>query len=572
MTQFQKITIIPENKTFEEVMSNGKQYFVPQFQRDYSWEEEQWHELWQDIEEMRNNKKQHFLGYLVLENDENDNKKYEIIDGQQRLTTISLIFIVALKKLKNLINEDIEKDRNEYRLEDFKKRYMGVFDPVRIASDPKLTLNRHNADYFNRMIKALDTVNDSKMSATNRNLQKAFKFFDEKCLNKYQTGEEIAELLTNIGEGLLFIVINVKDDDNAYSIFETLNSRGMHLSTSDLLKNYLLSKLSQSNIYSDDDFDEFEKKWYHVIEQLGERAFTKFLRSQWAISNKLENKNRLYNVLKTNIHSEKITSYIEDLQRDSSIYALLQSPNDENWYENEHSTHHQDIKKSLQSLLIFGVEQPLSVLMAAYNKYDSAMFRDLCQSIEIITIRYNVICKKQANKQETIYNDISNAIYNDGAKLKDIIPLLKDVYPKNEEFIGDFKRKSEKTNKKALYLLKQIETKLSNGKEPSANATLEHVLPEKPFSEWQEHFGIHNYLDCIYKLGNTAILSDKENKLANQRPFSEKKQILKNSGYKINEHIAEYDEWNIDTLSFHQQWLAERAATVWRIPELEDKK
>ena len=112
---FKKVYLDPQNKTFAEVMSNGKSYAVPAFQRDYSWEEEQLEELWQDIQRMRERETQHFMGYLVLQSA--DDKSFQIIDGQQRITTIALIIIAVLARFNELIERNIDAEDNKKRKE-----------------------------------------------------------------------------------------------------------------------------------------------------------------------------------------------------------------------------------------------------------------------------------------------------------------------------------------------------------------------------------------------------------------------------------------------------------------------
>lgn len=96
--------------------------------------------------------------------------------------------------------------------------------------------------------------------------------------------------------------------------------------------------------------------------------------------------------------------------------------------------------------------------------------------------------------------------------------------------------------------------------------TLEHVLPANPDDDWQQDFGRTTYNDAIDRLGNMALLSGKAN-LA-QEPFDEKREILQKSGLRINQNIAKYDQWNIDNLGQHQNWLANQAKTVWKISQL----
>ncbi|MEO1692344.1 MAG: DUF262 domain-containing protein, partial [Cyanobacteria bacterium J06631_6] len=102
--------------SFGDLIGNGKIYKVPDFQRDYSWKEENWEDLWQDILFLTQNDSSHYMGAIVLQNSETSDKDFTIIDGQQRLATLSIIVIAVISKIQKLIDRDIEKDANADRI------------------------------------------------------------------------------------------------------------------------------------------------------------------------------------------------------------------------------------------------------------------------------------------------------------------------------------------------------------------------------------------------------------------------------------------------------------------------
>ena len=108
---------------FSSIISNNRRFVVPKFQRDYSWDTEQWDDLWQDIETMVNEHDEHYMGYLVLQT--NDNKCYNIIDGQQRFTTVLLLVYAAIKCIETLIQQGVDEEENLRRVKNLKLLYMG---------------------------------------------------------------------------------------------------------------------------------------------------------------------------------------------------------------------------------------------------------------------------------------------------------------------------------------------------------------------------------------------------------------------------------------------------------------
>ena len=561
---FKKIYLDPENKSFAEVMSNGKSYTVPTFQRDYTWEEEQLDELWQDIRNIKESENQHFMGYLVLQSA--DNKSFQIIDGQQRITTVTLIIVAALARFKELIEQNAEAGDNKKRKEETHKRYLGVFDVVTLGTTPKLTLNRNNKDHFSDIIDLPYGVPKARgIIATNRKLNKAFEFFYSRLSSC--DGKELAELIAALGDGLLFTTITVSDDLDAFLVFETLNARGIHLSAPDLLKNYLLSTLKPGEKSSV--IEDFESKWSYILEQLGETNFTAFLRSYEGMFSKIRNKKELYRYLKEKIKSaEQVMPYIRALKENSSVYAALQNPDDAFWREYDNGRYGNCIE-DLRVLRLFNIKTPLSLLMAAYQKYEAGDFNRLVKWLAVISVRYNVICQKSPNEQERQYNRMANSLMNKQFSSTDLKnQLTNSVYPPDKEFLSAFSVKSmpsRQSSKKIIYLLTTIAKHSNEGNLPIDNLSVEHVLPYNPTDEWQQYFGIDTYHEAIDRLANFALLPAKKNRDMDRANFNEKRQVLENSVLKINRQIAAYEDWNMEAINKHQKWLADQASTVWKI-------
>ena len=563
--KFAKVYLDPDNQLFSGVMSNRKRYIIPRFQRDYSWESEHWVELWEDIEQMRENKAQHFMGYLVFQT--HDGKTFQVIDGQQRLITLSIVILTAIKKLKELVAAGNEPDANEQRIKIYQDAYIGVSDPVTLRTEPKLVLNRHNDAHFRSLVKNTATTRQRNLISTNRQLDRAFRFFDSR-FQSCQSGEAVAAILGDIEDGLLFTTITVQDDLNAYTVFETLNARGLRLSTPDLLKNYLLSVLANDPAYSEGHFVDFEEQWAGIIEQLGEFEFTNFLRSHRGMKERLVNKRDLFRVLKKDVNAPaRVLPYLEDVKKHAAVYAALQDHNDKFWLEE--GGEYGQARQHLEVLNLFGIKTPLSLMMAGFEKLLWGGVIKLLQQLAVVSIRYNVICNKSAKDQESLYNDMANELMGEYLKHGNLTDSLQTVYPDDASFSAAFAAKtmpSARNSKKILFLLRKIEQQL-RGDEPPPTLTLEHVLPASPDDAWQECFGRNNYEDGINRLGNIALLPSKQN--LGQEDFATKREILGDSPYKINQHIAEYEEWNMDNLQDHQKWLAKQAKTVWKITQLQ---
>ena len=561
--QFRKLYLEPENRMFSELMGNGKSYSIPRFQRDYSWDQEELTALWHDIENMMETETQHFMGYLVLQT--SDGKSFQIIDGQQRLTTISLIIVAALSLFKRMIDNGIDAEENRQRLEAYRRDYLGVLDTVTLKRSAKITLNRHNDRHFRNLTDDMDVRRIRNLIETNRRMNRAFGYFRNE-LSAYKSGEALAGVLNAIIDGFLFTAITVSDDVNAYLVFETLNARGMQLSIPDMFKSYLISTLAENQKLDDSVFDDFDEEWEDILGQLRRRDFADFLRCHMAMRNELQPKHNLYRSLRNEvIGTNDVMPYLQELTRSAPIYAALQNHKDDFWIEYDEGRY-AGVRDYLEVLFLFNIKTPLSLLMAVYTQFDAADFIKVLEWIVIISIRYSVICGKPAPKLGKVYNIIANGVMRGEFSPAETAGHLRSVYPEDDDFRNSFIWKvipmSSGGSRQIMFLLRKLERHLSGADEaPAVNLTIEHVLPRNPGEEWQDAFGPDNWRSAADRLGNMAILPGSRN--MSQEPFEEKRRLLLESGYRINRHIAGYTEWNMESLEDHQRWLADQARNVW---------
>ena len=266
-----------ENNTYRKLIGNGLSYRIPAFQRDYSWTDEEWEDLWSDILATiaEDGEPAHYMGYLVLQS--KDEKSFDVIDGQQRLTTLSLIALAVLKNLDHLIAKGNSPEQNKQRLEQIRNTYIGYLDPVTLLSRSKLTLNRNNDAYFQNYLVPLGHLPVRGFRASEHSLRKAFDWF-EKHIREYakrhpaDEGKALALLVETMSDRLFFTVIHVTDELNAYKVFETLNARGVRLSSTDLLKNYLFSLLHKQNEHLNE-MKTLEDRWEAMVSRLGAESF-----------------------------------------------------------------------------------------------------------------------------------------------------------------------------------------------------------------------------------------------------------------------------------------------------------
>lgn len=560
------------NSTFRQLMGNGLSYHVPPFQRDYSWTEDEWDDLWQDMLGLfePDGEPAHYMGYLVLQSP--DSKRFDIIDGQQRLTTISIMILAGLGHLRDLTAAGLDADNNAKRREQLQNSYIGYLDPVSLVPRSKLELNRHNNRFYQTYLVPLERLPQRGLNASEHQLRKAFHWFRERLKTRSgmtdTSGRDLAAFLDALVDKLFFTVITVTDELNAFKVFETLNARGVRLSATDLLKNYLFSVVSTRDTH-ETELKSLEERWERIVGLLGSESFPEFLRVFWNSRNRLVRKSDLFKTIRRRIATrEAAFGLLRDLDHSAAVYAALRDPQDATWNADE--------KRALGQLLMFNVRQPLAMLMACYARFhetERAAFTRILKAIAVVSFRYNVICNLQTHEQERLYNDIAVKV-SEGDYLRpvDVIAALQEVYPDDKQFKGAFSEKELRTtnsrNKKVVrYILFEIERQQS-GQDfdfESATYSLEHILPEHPSGAW-------SYIEeskqdrLIYRIGNMTPLETGRNRDLGNADYDAKRAVYQQSAFRITQAVAEhYDSWDEQKIEARQRRLATVASGIWKI-------
>lgn len=552
------------NKTYRQLIGNGLRYEIPKFQRDYTWEKEQWDDLWQDIMMLLSDEEtEHYMGYLVLQT--SDNKDFTVIDGQQRLTTISIITLSVLKCLDNLIQSGINVEQNTKRKDNLQKSYIGYVNPVTLISSNKLKLNRNSDDYYRNYMVLLRDLPIRNTNTSEKHMRECFQWYFDKVNLKYKSGEELAQFVEDIVDALFFTVIEVTDQLNAFKVFETLNARGVQLSSADLLKNYLFSVVDETNPPVTE-IEELENLWASIVGKLGNQKIDDYLRYFWNSYNKSIGKKYLFKEIKKHVTTkQQVFNLVRELLNTADLYLAIQNPDDEFWHE------FPEIKEPLRELKLFQIRQVRSLFLTGYRLLPKEKFLKLAKACSVISFRYNVIGGSNPNIQEEIYNSTALNIIKTG---KLVIEGLRPIYITDKSFENDFSTKSFKYNtrnhKIVKYILSKIELyKFSNSIDYDNDFyTIEHILPESAEESWGE-FSQEEIKRSRFRLGNLALLEKKINREAGNLSYKEKIPFYLKSNSLLTKAVPEnFEIWNELKISSRQRELAKVAKGIWRIQEL----
>lgn len=551
-----------ETETFGGIIKGDNKFRVPLYQRDYSWTKAHWSDLWLDIEVNRKNDSKHYMGSVVVVS--RDKKAYDIIDGQQRLTTLTVLVLAVIDVLRDLVEQKVDVDNNNKRIDLLISDFIGKKSLSSLTYENKIELNESNNPFFSSYLTHFRKPSRIRSEVkSNRLLYECFNYYKEQIKEEIFAGDDVASLINfveYISDSLLFIQITATDDLSAYLIFETLNDRGLDLSVTDLLKNYLFSIVDES------DKDHVKHIWDEIISHVSYANFPKFLRHYWMMKNGLIQEKELFKTLKRNITTPVLAfEILQNMSHVAEVYAALSNSNHQLWEGND------TVRKHVRELNLFNVTQCYPLLINSYQKFGLTDWIAILRICSIISFRYMVISGLNPNALESKYNDACKAL-NSGAagNARQVFSNLQSLYVNDEDFERNFQSKSIRTKrsaKLARYIIYSIENHLSQHTLDFEfdNGSLEHILPENPSGDWEDMFPKDIEENFIYRLGNLTILEPDKNRQIGNKTFDMKNKVYDTSKYELTRKFG-FKRWDPNNVNSRQKFLAKQAKGIWSLP------
>jgi uncharacterized protein with ParB-like and HNH nuclease domain len=551
--------------TFQDLIGNGKKYHVPAFQRDYSWEEEQWEDLWNDIEELTvSTQARHYMGALVVE--AKSDREFQIIDGQQRVATLSILALAIIDTLQNLGDTELERSQNRDRAVRLRERFIGEKDPASLQESSKLFLNDNDNAFYQDYLVQLRTHNNPRgLLKSNRLLWNCFQWFKGRLAKKLlRNGEQLASLLSEtVARQLLFILITVENELSAYMIFETLNARGLELSATDLLKNYLLSKVKVPS-----DLTALQRRWKTLVNIVKQERFPDFLRYHLLCEAPKIRKQRLFKEVRDKVKTAKqVFDLMDELEARAELFAAINDIEHEYWLDNTQA------KPYVRELLLFKVRQMTPLLFAAHEKLSAIDFVRVLKLIGVISFRYTIIGGLNTNDLEPVYHRAAKALLtNKISRPAEVFEQLRDIYVPDDRFSRDFETcevsTSGQSKRLTKYILCRLEADMTGIQRDYEvdTGSIEHILPENPAHDWAQYFAEERQKDFIDRLGNLTLLEPSLNRQVDNVLLADKLPVYAQSSYGQTKAIVDLgvQEWTPASLNDRQKRMARRAAHVWQ--------
>lgn len=549
---------------FLTVIKGPKQFVIPIYQRTYSWQIAQCKKLFYDILRISqdSNVPGHFIGSVVYFQESihtvSDVPKLLVIDGQQRLTTISLL-IAALAEFVRDNQVDIDtnftKLQNYYLLnaeEDSELRY-------------KLLLTRRDKDTLINIIKGIEPTGEYSIRVTEN-----FKFFKEQI-----NVQNAASVYNGILRLFIVDVALEKDKDNPQLIFESLNSTGLDLSQADLIRNYILMgqeiKL-QTELY--------EKYWFPMEQSYGNEytaSFDWFMRDYLSVkTGTIPIIGRVYDDFKNYVQSSKgpgtMTEIVQDISRFSGYYVNMVL----------HKEKDSDLQKGFRNISRLKVDVSYPFLLHVYNDYSTStitkdIFLEIINLVEHYVFR-RAICgipPNSLNKTFAIlYKSIQKENYLESVRVAFQLMDGYKRFPSDAEFEKSISTKDLYNFRNRNYLLSKLENYNRKEYVNVDDYTIEHIMPQNPelSGEWRSMLG-ENWKELreqyLHTLGNLTLTG--YNSELSDRPFSQKKTIaggFNDSPIRLNDFLRKTDVWNEQQIQDRAKELADKAIKIWYAPGL----
>lgn len=547
-------------------------YKIPRFQRPYSWDHANLEEFWNDT--IVDNDSDYFIGNFVFYQ---DNDILGVVDGQQRLTTITLM----LCALRDVMQEE--------QLRDLAKGVHFLIERPNIKNEKYYVLQPETSypffqEHIQKFVKRSKTVEAGPEESL---LKDAYDFLRgnidqvvqslkrQSNLSESKKKQKIQEELSKIRDkvlGLKVICTSLDNDDDAYIIFETLNTRGKDLTLSDLVKSHLSRLLKPTN----KGVDLAKDKWVEIAETFEESqadlSVSTFIHHYWLSRYDYVTEKKLYKALRKQIKKENAADFLNDLVRESKIYRMIHEPSYKKWKKDD-----LELRDSLTAMGPFRIKQQLPMVLAVMRHHADGTLKPkhvkgILAAIENFHFIFTAVASQRSSggisfMYASAARNLHDAI-KPASKAKVINGLrakLRSKLPPYGEFEARFLElrysvKFTKQKNLVRYILTRMTQHTSVGIPiDSEKMTVEHLSPENP----SKPTGLSDEQTAL--LGNLILVDQKLNNRLGAKSFSDKVKILKRAGVRLDDAIRSAANWAASEVEGRTKTMATQAYNeIWK--------
>jgi hypothetical protein len=562
------VTVTSNGKTIHQILRAGT-YRVPRFQRPYSWDRAVVEDFWQDLTESRPG---YFIGSMVVYTQNDD--LYGLVDGQQRLTTITILLAAIRNELRALGEDDAGAGVHTL----IERRDLSNKDRFVLESETSYP-------YLQGQIQSLPGAAEVVIAAgaEEKTLQQAFAFLADRVhglvagLSRARKLAQLLELRDRVLT-LTVVLVEVEDEDNATVIFQTMNSRGKDLETADLVKSHLLGELRADNA----SFDQARDSWNSILQLFDESgadlSMNRFLLHSWLSRHDYVGEKQLFKQVRGLARGEEAARrHLANLVEDAHLYRTAQEPKYRNWSRGE-----TELRNSLEALMLFRLRQPLPMVLALLRDLDSKTLkpRMVLRGLRVIE-HFHFVSTAVTNQPSSggvsrMYALAARELLVAGTpqekaeaikRLDDKLRLRLPSYAEFEASFLELRSSNAYTQQTPLvrYALRRLHIAAGpRGVTPDEldfdALTIEHLVPQGN----KRPTGVTP--DDVARLGNLLLVTQALNHELADKSFPTKQQILRSKRALPGDDFLVAVQWGSAEIVERTKKLAKRAyEDVWRL-------
>lgn len=545
--------IKPLDRTVKDRLEGGF-YKIPRFQRPYSWDKENVDDFWADA--IASEDKDYFIGSFVFYREVPTGDLYMVVDGQQRLATITLL-LAALRNALNAVGDTGLAAAMQKLIEraDINNQIRFVL----LTETPYPYLQEYIQKYGAPQL-------PPSVGREEEALKSAFLYLTgriEECLGKVDAdaaipaakkAQEKVKRLIALRDNALrlqLIVVELQGEDEAYQIFETLNTRGKDLGIGDLVKNLLTRLMKPTN----KGVDVAREKWHSILEEFDRSAadldVNSFIYHSWLSRYPYVGKEKLFRILRGRVTQTNVATFLNDLVKDAQLYRHILEPASGTWTKQEEA-----VVASLKALTIFRVLQPVPMVLAIVRAYRDGRLtlkqtKAILRKMEDFHVQFTAVTAQRTGggtaRMYASSAEVLTAASTPGKRattLKDFRQKMVDRIPTYAEFEANFHEivfVSSNTRDKALvqYLLQRLDVYGRSGPPIDYSLmTIEHIAPEHPAAGAPAVPASH-----VGKLGNLILLDQKLNDKVANKGFTAKRTVYASAGVPLDDVLKKAQQW-----------------------------
>ncbi len=558
--------IKPTDRTIRDLLDSGF-YKIPRFQRPYSWEKTHVEDLWADS--ITSDEESYFIGSFVVFPERKDSSTYMIVDGQQRLTTITILLAAVRNGFDEIGEEELAKgvqslietadlENEEHFILQSETGYPYLQECIQKHGPAQLTGDPGSEEQaLKQSFELLSTKVSGLLAAVD---------VDTTIADKKKTTVK-KERLTEVRDKLLrlqLITIQLPNEEDAYLIFETLNTRGKDLGIADLFKNHFTRKLRPKTKGVDVAKDKWHKIRATIDESAADLDINRFFYHSWISGHPYVGIGKVFREARKKITKPKAMAFLDDFVSDAGYYRIVLEPDSHKWKKEE-----RPIAQALRSLNMFRVLQPAPLtlgLIRAYLEKDLTLrqTKQVFVALEKFHAQFTGVTSQRtgggtARMYAASAQDLADAADKNARAqvLKAFIEKLKARVPSSEEFaanLGELVFLSDNTRDKPVvrYLLEKLDGHYRTGAAPDyVQMNIEHIAPENPRS------GKGLPTEVVGSIGNLLLLPEDLNAKMGNKGFPTKKAAYVADSVPMDPVLAEAKSWSEKKVAARSEELAE---------------